>query len=145
MNTICGADCTNCSLKTNCSGCAATCGSPFGGKCTAAGYIKEYGKEKYAEFKEDLLAEINALLKANDIPETDALYELAGFLVNLPYLLPSGETVKFLDDRNIYIGAQIRSAEQERCFGVIADTSFIMICSFAENGTDPELIMYRKR
>ena len=145
MSTICGANCDQCSFKNTCKGCAATCGSPFGGSCVAAEYIKIGGREKYAEFKQGLLQEINALLKDNDIPPAGALYELPGFYVNLPYAFPNGETVKFLKDQNIYLGAQIEIPDVERCCGVVADTTFILICSYGENGADPELILYKKR
>ena len=145
MSTICGANCDQCSFKNTCKGCAATCGSPFGGTCVAAEYIKIGGREKYAEFKQGLLQEINALLKDNDIPPAGALYELHGFYVNLPYAFPNGETVKFLKDKNIYLGSQIEVPGMERCCGVVADTTFILICSYGENGADPELILYKKR
>ncbi len=145
MNTICGANCDQCSYKDTCKGCAATCGKPFGGTCVAAEYIKIGGREKYAEFKQSLLEEINTLLKACDIPAASALYELPGFYVNLPYVIPSGETVKFLEDKNIYLGAQIEIPVVERCCGVVADTTFILICSYGENGSDPELILYKRR
>ena len=84
MNTLCGANCDLCSYKDTCKGCIATGGKPFGGTCVAAEYIKVGGKEKYAEFKQGLLEEINALLSTCDIPPADVLYELHGAYVNLP-------------------------------------------------------------
>ena len=143
MSTICGANCDGCGFKDKCCGCSQTCGKPFGGTCVAAEYIKAGGKEKYAEFKNALLAEINSLLEANGIPTADALYELAGFYVNLAYPLPSGENVKLLDDTKIYLGAQIEG--EGTCFGVLADTTFIIVCSYGENGAHPELLIYKKR
>ncbi|MBQ2444585.1 MAG: DUF3795 domain-containing protein [Clostridia bacterium] len=145
MNTICGADCGKCSLKENCKGCAETCGKPFGGTCVAAEYIKAGGKEKYAEFKQILLNEVNCLLKENNIPETDTLYDLQGFFINLAYPLPSGENVKFLDDKKIYLGTQIELADTGMCCGVAADTNFILVCSYGTDGSEPELIAYKKR
>ncbi|MBR0140806.1 MAG: hypothetical protein IJM19_00980, partial [Ruminococcus sp.] len=68
MSKICGADCGKCSLKEECLGCESTCGKPFGGTCVAAEYLKFGGKEQYAEFKQELLNEVNDLLKANNIP-----------------------------------------------------------------------------
>ena len=145
MNTICGANCENCGLKDSCAGCAATCGRPFGGDCVAAEYIKAGGREKYAEFKEKLLREINALLAENDIPAAAALYELQGSFVDLPYPLPSGESVKFLDPKKIYLGTQIEAPDLGFYFGAVADTSFLLVCRYGEGGTDPELIAYKKR
>ena len=145
MSTICGADCEKCTFKDNCRGCAETCGKPFGGACVAAEYIKLGGKEKYAEFKNGLLDETNAILAENGIPKADKLYELCGSFVNLSYPVPSGKTVKFLDDKRIYLGAQIEFADLGICYGVVADTTFILVCSYSVNGSEPELIVYKKR
>jgi len=145
MKTICGADCGKCPFREECRGCAETCGKPFGGTCVAAEYIKAGGIKKYHEFKQVLLDEVNALLKANDIPPADGLNELAGAFVNLPYPLPSGEAVRFLDDKKIYLGAQIEFADRGVCYGVVADTTFILVCRYSVDGTDPELAAYKKR
>ena len=145
MESLCGADCSNCPFKENCKGCAQTCGSPFGGKCIAAEYIKVGGDAAYRAFKSSLLAEINALLRALDIPETDALFELSGQYVNLPYPLPSGESVKFLDDKNIYLGCQIEFGDLGVCYGVVADTSFILVCRYSVDGSMPEIVAYKTR
>ena len=61
MDTYCGANCFGCPFSQGCKGCIKTCGSPFGGKCVAAEYIKENGKQAYDEFKQGLLEEVNAL------------------------------------------------------------------------------------
>ena len=143
MDTICGAKCEGCNFRNACHGCAETCGRPFSGTCIAAEIIKACGKEKYVDFKRNLLNEINAFLQANDIPPADALHELPGFFVNLPYPLPSGETVKFLDDKNVYLGTQIEA--MDACYGVIADQLFILVCSYKANGAEPQLIAYKKR
>ena len=145
MNTYCGASCEGCGFKSKCSGCAATCGSPFGGTCVAAEYIKAGGMEAYKEFKEQLMSEINALLALEGLPETDGLCELSGEYINLEYSLPSGGKVKLLNDKNIYLGAQTEIADTGICCGVAADTSFILICTYGENGSDPELVLYKHR
>lgn len=145
MNTICGADCGECTYKDNCKGCLKTCGKPFGNTCVAAEYIKVGGREAYADFKQKLLEEVNALLEANNIPKADKLYELPGSFVNLAYHIPSGRQVKFLDDKKIYLGTQIEFADLGICYGVVADTTFILVCSYSVNGSEPELIAYKKR
>ncbi len=145
MDTICGANCEKCSWKDGCKGCTATCGKPFGGACVAAQYIRVGGKEAYAAFKRQLLGEVNDLLRANRIPEADALYELPGAFVNLPYPMPSGETVKLLDDKRVYLGCQIEFADLGVCYGVVADTAFLLVCSYSVNGSEPELVAYKKR
>ena len=145
MESICGADCAVCTFKEGCRGCKATCGRPFGGACVAAEYIKLGGMEKYREFKQILLEEVNALLRVNELPAADALCELPGAFVNLSYPLPNGRTEKLLDDKNIYLGTQIEFADRGVCYGVVADTTFILICSYSVDGSEPELVAYRKR
>ena len=78
MSTLCGADCSGCSFKAECRGCAATCGSPFGGKCVAAEYIKNNSRDRYAEYKADLLSRVNDFMRNNGLPEATALFELTG-------------------------------------------------------------------
>ena len=144
MNTYCGADCGSCPSKEDCGGCMETCGSPFGGRCVAAEYIKLGGPEAYRQFKQKLLEEINALLAARGIGAINGLFELAGRYVNLEYPMPSGEKLKLLNDKNIYLGAQIEFADLGICYGVVADTGFILICSYSVNGSEPELIVYKR-
>ncbi len=145
MDNYCGANCNECTFTENCKGCIATCGSPFGGKCVAAEYIKVGGTEAYNEFKSKLKDEINQLLTLQGIPKAEKLYELAGSYVNLEYTLSNGEKIKFLDDKNVYLGAQIELPESEICCGVIADASFIIICLYGCGGSNPELLLYKKR
>lgn len=65
--------------------------------------------------------------------------------MNLPYPMPNGCTVKLLDDRKIYLGTQIEFADMGVCCGVVADTAFILVCSYSVDGSEPELIAYQKR
>ena len=75
-----------------------------------------------------------------------ALNALVGGYVNLAYPLPSGAAVKFLNDRVTYLGNQLEPEfGGDRCFGVLANMDFIMICTYGENGADPELLLYKKR
>ncbi len=143
--SICSAKCNECYFKENCKGCESTCGKPFGGSCIAAEYIKLGGKEAYDKFKNSLLDEINGLLKSNGLPEADGLNELPGNFVNLSYPIPSGEEIKMLDDTKVYLGTQIEFGNMGVCYGVVADTSFILVCSYGINGSDPELLIYKKR
>ena len=76
----------------------------------------------------------------------ERLNALVGSYVNLPYRLPSGSTVKFLDDNATYLGNQLECEfGGGRCFGVLANMDFILVCTYAENGADPELVIYKKR
>lgn len=136
--TYCGQDCcARCPRLEECGGCEKTNGHPFGGNCAAR------ETEDFGALKSALTAEINALgidgLKVND------LNLLNGFYVNLEYPLPGGSTAKFLKDNDVYLGNQIEKPGSERCFGVVACLDFILVCEYGCGGTDPELIMFRKR
>jgi hypothetical protein len=50
-----------------------------------------------------------------------------------------------LDDRKIYLGCQIEFAGLGVCYGVVADTGFILVCSYSVNGSEPEMVLYKKR
>ena len=65
--------------------------------------------------------------------------------MNLEYPLPSGEKVRILDDNNIHLGCQIEFADLGVCYGAVADTGFILICSYVLDGSDPEIVMYKTR
>ena len=145
MKTICGADCGGCQFKSGCKGCEATCGRPFGGPCVAAEYIRANGREKYEAFKGELLGEVNELLALCHAPAAQGLYELPGSFVNMAYPMPSGETVKLLDDRNVYLGTQVRTEDPALCWGAVADPEFLLVCRYGADGAGAELIAYRKR
>ena len=70
---------------------------------------------------------------------------MAGEFVNLAYALPSGKRVKFLDDKNIYLCSQISFADIGVWYGVVADESINLVCSYSVNGSMPELVAYKKR
>ena len=54
--------------------------------------------------------------------------------------------VKFLDDQKTYLGNQLESEfGGERCFGILANMDFILVCTYEENGENPELLLYKKR
>lgn len=145
--SICGADCTKCMFNESCKGCKETNGCPSGKQCFVAKYILTGGIENFNAFKKGLLDEINAL-NIDGMGRVEELYPLIGNYVNLEYPLPNGETVKFLKDDEIYLGAQIEcvfSGNSETCFGVIARESFILVCEYGENGVNPEIILYKRR
>ncbi|MCQ2406117.1 MAG: helix-turn-helix domain-containing protein [Oscillospiraceae bacterium] len=100
---------------------------------------------QFEAFKETLIEEINAL-NIEGMPKLKKLNALVGKYVNLEYRLPSGAFVKFLDDNTTYLGNQLESEFcGDRCFGVLANMDFIMVCSYEENGNNPELLVYKKR
>ena len=100
---------------------------------------------QFEAFKQQLMDEINAL-HIEGLPKVEKLNALVGSYVNLPYRLPNGATVKFLDDNTTYLGNQLPCEfGGTRCFGVLANMDFILICTYEENGEDPELVLYKKR
>ena len=65
---------------------------------------------------------------------------------NLEYRLPNGQAAKFLNDAKTYLGNQLECEYGgDRCFGVVADMDFILICTYEEDGKNPELVLYKKR
>lgn len=98
---------------------------------------------KFEAFKKQVVDEINAL-HIEGMPKLEKLNALVGSYVNLAYPLPSGECVKFLDDSTTYLGNQL-DAGTGRCFGVLANADFILICTYGCEGANPELLLYKKR
>ena len=107
-------------------------------------YEKLSDNGEFESFKKKLIGEINDL-HIEGMPKLERLNALVGSYVNLPYRLPSGSTVKFLDDNATYLGNQLECEFGGRCFGVLANMDFILVCTYAENGADPELVIYKKR
>lgn len=100
---------------------------------------------QFEEFKKQLIDEINDL-HIEGMPRVERLNALVGRYVNLEYRLPNGQTVKFLDDQATYLGNQLEPEfGGERCFGVLANMDFILVCTYGAEGADPELVLYKKR
>ena len=100
---------------------------------------------QFEEFKQQLIREINDL-HVPGLPKVEKLNALVGSYVNLAYPLPSGEKVRFLNDGTTYLGNQLESEfGGDRCFGILANMDFILICTYAAEGADPELVLYKKR
>ena len=100
---------------------------------------------QFEAFKRKLIDEINDL-HIEGMPKLTKLNALVGSFVNLEYRLPGGMKAKFLDDGTTYLGNQLESEfGGDRCFGVLANMDFILICTYAEGGADPELVLYKKR
>lgn len=100
---------------------------------------------QFDAFKKQLIYEINDL-NIEGMPKLDRLNALVGRFVNLEYRLPNGNTVRFLDDETTYLGNQLESEfGGDRCFGILANMDFILICTYGAEGADPELVLYKKR
>lgn len=148
--SICKADCENCGYGKNsgCMGCQESHGCPFGKQCFIAKYISIGGFERYNLFKEKLIEEFNSL-NIPGMPKINELFALNGAFVNLAYPMPSGKTVKLLDDKEIYLGNQVEcefnDGEIIKCYGLVAGMDFILVSEYGANCADPEIIVYKKR
>lgn len=124
-------------------GCCETNEHPFNGSCIAAKYIKAGGYQAFEDFKIKLIDEINSL-EINDL-KVVSLNLLNGFYVNLEYPLANGQKVKLLDDSSVYLGGQIEKPSSDRCYGIVADDKYILICEYGCLGSEPEIVLYKKR
>ena len=105
--------------------------------------LSDHGQ--FEAFKQKLIGEINGL-HIEGMPKVERLNALVGSYVNLSYPLPNGASVKFLDDGATYLGTQLQSElGGDKCFGVLANMEFILVCTYGPDGKDPELILYKKR
>ena len=80
-----------------------------------------------------------------DMPIITTLCPLNGAYVNLEYPLSNGEKIKLLEDTRIYLGSQVEKADSDRCYGLVADDDYLLVCEYGCNGVDPEIIVYKKR
>ena len=144
MLSICGLDCCGeCNKKNDCGGCVKTDGHPFGGTCVAAECVRREGLEGLKKIKEMLIEEFNALgIQSLQVKDLNLLN---GFFVNLEYTLANGQSVKLLEDDRVYWGNQIEIPGSDRCYGIVADDNYLLVCEYGCNGTEPQIIVYKKR
>ncbi len=105
--------------------------------------MRRGGREEFLRFKNMLIDEFNAL--GIDALNVSDLELLNGFFVNLEYPLANGSRVKLLEDNNVYLGNQIEISGSDRCYGIVADDAYMLVCQYGCNGKDPEIIVYKKR
>ena len=147
--SICGADCAQCPSQAGCGGCAETGGRPFGRACLLAACCRDKAQDLCSQcggvcgLKAPIIAEFNAL-GIPGLPEVTDLDALPGAYINLAYPLPGGQTAKMLEDGKVYLGNQLE-AGGDRCYGLAADQDVLLVCTYGEGGSDPELILYKKR
>lgn len=141
-SSFCGTDCSSCNFRMDCSGCIESGGKPFGEECFAAVLCRKNPAE-FQFFKQKLIAAINAL----SIPEMSViteLYLLRGSFVNIAYTLPNGQKTTFLHNNKIYLGNQVPKGNSGRFFGIAADEHYLLISEYSENGTDAELVLFKR-
>ena len=144
VKAICRLDCCGvCRRREDCGGCTKTEGHPFGGRCIAAEIVKQRGFAAFEKFKKKLIDEFNSL--GIEGLEVKDLNLLNGFYVNLEYPLANGQTVKLLEDHNIYLGNQIEIPGRDRYYGIMGDDKYLLVCSYKCNEAEPQIVCYKKR
>ena len=109
-------------------------------------YLTLGGKQQFEAFKQQIMDEFNTLLHIEGLPKVEHLNVLPGSFIKLEYRLPNGRSVPFLDDKATYLGNQLECVfGGDRCFGIAAGLDFLLVCTYGENGSDPELVLYKKR
>ena len=109
-------------------------------------YARIGGQKEFETFKQKIIDEFNTLLHIDGLPKVENLNILPGSFINLEYRLPNGQLVKFLDDNATYLGNQLECEfGGSRCYGIAANMDFLLVCSYEENGENPELVVYKKR
>ena len=110
-------------------------------------YLEVGDRDSFTELKNNIISEFNSL-KVEGMPKIEELYPLHGAFVNLEYPLPNGEKVKLLNDNEAYLGNQVEcefnDGKVKRCYGLLANMTFLLVCEYGENGTNPEIIIYKK-
>ena len=93
--------------------------------------------------KEQLIKEFNKLGIA-DMEEVKELHEGKGSFVNLEFPIPSGQSVKLWDDNKTYYINQIEKAGGARCYGLVADEKYLLVCEYGVDGADAEIIVFKR-
>ena len=152
MKNYCGLGCAQCPAVESCPCCVSTGGKPFGGTCVLGECCKAQGCESPGScfsgncaVKEQLIKEFNDL----HVPGMDRVTELnalPGSYINLEYTLESGQKIKFWEDGRVYLGNQLCKHDGSgRCFGLTADENWLLVCEYGDNGSDPEIVVYKRR
>lgn len=99
--------------------------------------------EKLSNLKSTLIEELNSLgIEGLNITDLNLLN---GTYINLEYNFPNGQRVKLLEDDKMYLGNQVEIEGKDRCFGVVADEKYLLVCEYGYNGLDAEIIIYKRR
>lgn len=93
--------------------------------------------------KEKLISEFNSL-GISDMEEIKELHEGKGDFVNLDFPLPCGKYVKLWDADKTYYINQVEKKNSLRCYGLTADDKYLLVCEYGENGSDPEIVVFKR-
>lgn len=90
-----------------------------------------------------LLNQFNELCIPNMDPVTE-LNEVKGKFINLELPLPDGKKAKFWNDHKIYLANQMHRQGTHRCYGLVADEVYLMVCEYGDDCADPEIVVLKK-
>lgn len=93
--------------------------------------------------KNRIIQEFNKL-GISDMGEIKELHEGKGSFVNLNFPLPSGISVKFWEDEKTYFINQIEKKDSDRCYGLTADEKYLLVCEYGCEGSNPEIIVFKR-
>ncbi len=93
--------------------------------------------------KEQLIKEFNKLGIA-DMVEVKEMHEGKGNFVNLNFTLPGGQAVKFWDDDKTYYINQLEKKDSTRCYGLVADEKYLLVCEYGDGGSDAEIVVFKR-
>lgn len=93
--------------------------------------------------KKVYIEEVNALgIKGLHI---ENLFVLQGSFINQEYKL-NGNSLFLLDNNATYWGTQVEKPDAEgRCFGIACDEKYILVSEYGKDGSDPEIVMLKRR
>ena len=67
----------------------------------------------------------------------------------MEYSLPNGEHAKLLNDNEAYLDNQVEcifnDEKTKKYFGLLANMTSLLVCEYGESGSNPEIIVYKKR
>lgn len=83
-------------------------------------------------------------LGIEELKQIDRFYELKGDFINLECKLPNGQFAKLLDDGKLYYSAEVCKTNSSRCYGIAGDAQQLVVYEYGENGTDAELVLWKR-
>ncbi len=105
------------------------------------------GKEKADAFKYRAakpFAAGNPQFGIAELKTVQSLDRLDGSYLNLECEWPNGKTGRILDDAQKYYACQVEISGSEKCYGVAANAHMIAVYRYGCNGTDAELILWKR-
>ena len=53
--------------------------------------------------------------------------------------------MKLLEDHRVYLRNQIEIPGSDRCYGIVADDKYLLVCEYGCNGAEPQIVLYKRR